>query len=118
PMGIALFRAVQNLSESKGEFTVKDLLKAVESDKRANDTSRAALVNRLEAARHWNLFSEDDYVPIDNIFEPGVVNIVDVSRLESGSYGRRNLIVSVIARNLFRARSDARLREEFGLGGA
>jgi DNA helicase HerA-like ATPase len=117
PMGIALFRAVQNLGEDKGHFTVKDLLKAIEHDKRANDTSRAALINRLEAAQNWNLFSEADYVSIDNIFEPGVVNIVDVSRLEGGAYGRRNLIVSVIARNLFRARSDARLREEFGLGG-
>jgi len=52
---------------------------------------------------------------MDVIFQPGVINIVDLSRLESGSRGRRNLTVSVIARNLFRARADARLREEFGL---
>ncbi len=118
PMGIALFRAVQNLFEHKGRFTVTELMKAVERDKRAQDVSREALLNRLEAAHKWHLFSEDDYRPIDEIFEPGVVNVVDVSRLEGGAFGRRNLVVSVIARNLFRARSDARLREEFGLAGA
>lgn len=115
PMGIALFRAVQNLGEQKNVFSVPDLMKAVEKDKRAQETSREALLNRLEAAHNWKLFSDDGYLPMDNIFEPGVVNVVDVSRLESGAYGRRNLIVSVIGRNLFRARADSRLREEFGL---
>lgn len=117
PMGITLFRAVQNLAEEREYFSVIDLMKSVEKDKRAQDTSREALLNRLEAANNWHLFSEDGYQSMDNIFEPGAVNIVDVSRLESGSYGRRNLIVSVIGRNLFRARADARLREEFGLAG-
>lgn len=117
PMGITLFRTVQNLGENRNFFTVGALIKAVQNDKRAKDTSKEALLNRLEAAENWHLFSEHEYIPMDNIFVPGVVNIVDVSRLESGAYGRRNLIVSVIARNLFRARSDARLREEFGLAG-
>lgn len=118
PMGITLFRAVQRLAEDQDYFTVSQLMKCVEKDKRAQDTSREALLNRLEAASNWHLFSEDSYQSMDNIFEPGVVNIVDVSRLESGSYGRRNLVVSIIGRNLFRARSDARLREEFGLAGS
>lgn len=118
PMGIVLFRAVQNLTEEKGFFTISELMKAVEKDKRAQDTSREALLNRLDAARGWHLFSDNGYQPIDTIFEPGVINIIDVSRLESGAYGRRNLVVSIIGRNLFRARADARLREEFGLAGS
>lgn len=118
PMGIVLFRAVQNLTEEKGFFTVPDLMKAVERDKRAQETSREALLNRLDAAHNWHLFSDDGYQPLDTIFEPGVINVVDVSRLESGAHGRRNLVVSIVARNLFRARADARLREEFGLAGS
>lgn len=115
PMGIGLFRAVQTLEEKKPAFTILDLMKAVEADKRTEEKSKAALLNRLEAANRWHLFSEDVYQTMDRIFEPGAINIVDVSRLESGAFGRRNLVVSIIARNLFRARSDARLREEFGL---
>lgn len=117
PMGITLFRAVQTLDEEFRTFTVKDLMRTVERDKRAKDASREALLNRLEATQRWHLFAEEDYQPIDRIFEPGVVNVVDVSRLESGAHGRRNLVISIIGRNLFRARADARLREEFGLAG-
>lgn len=117
-MGITLFRAVQGLAEETPDFTVADIAQAVEKDKRAQDTSRDALLNRLEASSNWELFSEESYRPIDNIFQPGAVNVVDVSRLDAGAHGRRNLIVSVIARNLFQARSNARLREEFSLGGA
>lgn len=115
PMGIALFRSVQSLNEDGHHFSIADLMKAVQRDKRAQDTSREALLNRLEAADRWQLFGEAGYQTLENIFEPGAINIVDVSRLESGSHGRRNLVVSIIGRNLFRARSDARLREEFGL---
>lgn len=118
PLGIALFRAVQRLAEAQDFFAVTEIMKAVESDGRAQDVTKEALLNRLEAAHGWRLFSEDRYQPMDTIFQPGVVNIVDLSRLESGPRGRRNLVVSVIGRNLFRARSDARLREEFGLAGA
>lgn len=117
PMGIVLFRAVQSLGEGKEFFTVKDIMKAIEKDKRGQDTSKEALLNRLEGAQRWHLFSEDGYQQMDKIFQPGVVNIIDVSRLEGGPQGRRNLIVSLVGRNLFRARSDARLREEFGLAG-
>ena len=117
PMGIVLFRAVQNLAENNKSFTIKDIIRGIERDKRAQDVSKEAVLNRLEGAQGWHLFNEDNYQPMDAIFQPGCVNIVDVSRLESGPQGRRNLIVSLIGRNLFRARSDARLREEFGLAG-
>lgn len=117
PMGIVLFRAVQNLNEENHFFTIKDIIRTIERDKRAQDASKEALLNRLEGAQRWHLFSDDSYQSMDAIFQPGVINVVDVSRLESGPRGRRNLIISVIGRNLFRARSDARLREEFGLAG-
>jgi DNA helicase HerA-like ATPase len=117
PMGIVLFRAIQNLAEESQSFAVKDIIRVVERDKRAQDASKEALLNRLEGAQRWHLFSDDSYQPMDTIFQPGVINIIDVSRLEGGPRGRRNLIVSIIGRNLFRARSDSRLREEFGLAG-
>jgi hypothetical protein len=117
PMGISLFRAIQTLEETKPDFTVNDIINFVEKDKRSEEKSKQALVNRLEAARRWQIFSDDGYHPMDKVFEPGSINVIDVSRLESGANSRRNLVVSVVGRNLFRARSDARLREEFGLGG-
>ena len=117
PMGIALFRAVQTLDEDGKQFSVADLIHMVDRDKRSQDASREALRNRLEAAQRWHLFAEGNYQSLERIFEPGVINVIDVSRLEAGAYGRRNLVVSIVGRNLFRARADARLREEFGLAG-
>lgn len=115
PMGIVLFRAVQQLHKKRDAFAIQDIIRTIERDGKASDTSKEALLNRLEAAQSWQLFAEDSYTPIHELFQPGVVNVLDLSRLEPGPRGRRNLAVAVIARNLFRARSDARLREEFGL---
>lgn len=118
PMGIVLFRAVQRLTRKAQEFSIQDIMKGIELDGKAPDTSKEALLNRLEAARGWQIFSEDGYTPLQEQFVPGNVNVLDLSRLEPGPRGRRNLAVSVIARNLFRARADARLREEFNLASA
>jgi len=115
PLGIVLFRAVQQLEKRKRPFSIQDIIKSIERDGKAQDTSKEALMNRLEAAQSWQLFADDKYTPIHELFVPGAVNVLDLSRLEPGPRGRRNLAVSIIARNLFRARADARLREEFGL---
>ncbi|MBW7959470.1 MAG: ATP-binding protein [Candidatus Promineofilum sp.] len=115
PLGIVLFRAAQKLQRQNRPFTIQELIVTIERDGRAKDTSKEALLNRLEAARGWQIFAEEGYTPIPELFTPSVVNILDLSRLEPGPRGLRNLTVSIIARNLFRARADARLREEFGL---
>ncbi|HMR68442.1 MAG TPA: hypothetical protein PKE64_30905, partial [Anaerolineae bacterium] len=115
PLGIALFRATHKLSEKGEPFFVKDIIHQLELDPRAIDTTKEALLNRLEAARSWQIFAEDGHTPIQDMFIPGAINVLDLSRLEPGPRGRRNLTVSVIARNLFKARADARLREEFNL---
>jgi len=107
--------AVQQLAKQPG-FRIADVMHNIEMDGQAQDVSKQALLNRLAAAGAWNIFrTSNQYEPIDTIFEPGAVNVVDVSRLESGPRGLRNLIMSIICRNLFRKRADARLREEFGL---
>lgn len=115
PLGITLFRAAQKLHKQERLFTIGDLIQTVELDGKAGDSSKEALLNRLEAARGWQIFSEGEYTPIAELFTPGAVNVLDLSRLEPGVRGLRNLTVSIVARNLFRARADARLREEFGL---
>ncbi len=115
PLGIALFRATHKLETKNEVYTLNDIIRTIENDERAGGPTKEALLNRLEATRSWQLFAEGNYTPLREVFVPGVVNVLDLSRLEPGARGRRNLTVSIIARNLFRARSDARLREEFGL---
>lgn len=71
-------------------------------------------VNRLEMAEDWDLFSSR-YQEVWEIFDPKAVNIVDLSTLDPGPRGRRNLVVDVLARDIFKRRTIARRKEELGL---
>lgn len=115
PRGIVLFRAVQKLATRKKPFVIREIIAEVETDGRAQDVTKEAIIGRLMVAESWRIFQDGEYLPLASQFQRGQVNILDVSRLEPGPRQRRNLIVSVLARNLFRQRSDERLREEFGL---
>lgn len=67
-------------------------------------------------AQDWNIFSRR-YQEVWEIFDPQSINIVDLSTLDPGPQGRRNLIVNVLARDIFKRRTIARRKEELGLVG-
>jgi DNA helicase HerA-like ATPase len=114
-MGIALFRAVQHLARRRKEhFFISDIIEEIEGDALVNDRTRQALLNRLEMAQDWDLFS-NRYQEIWEIFDPKTVNIVDLSTLDPGPRGRRNLVLDVLARDIFKRRTIARRKEELGL---
>ncbi|WP_251331428.1 ATP-binding protein [Haloplanus pelagicus] len=114
PMGIALYRAVRSLNESQDFFDLDELIEEVEYDEKANERTVDALVNRLEMAHEWGIFS-DSYTDIWNNLDPSRVNILDVSVLDPGKYGLRNLVVYVLTKKIFDERSKARRREELQL---
>jgi DNA helicase HerA-like ATPase len=114
PMGITLFRAVRELKEEKSFFTVNDLIEKVEYDENAGDRTINALLNRLEMSREWNIFA-DRNTDIWSILSKDRINILDVSVLDPGKYGLRNLVVNVLTKNIFDQRSQARRREELNL---
>jgi DNA helicase HerA-like ATPase len=114
-MGIALFRAVQHLRRRRKEhFFIPDIIDAIEGDGLVQDRTRQALLNRLEMAQDWDIFSTR-YQELWEVFDPQSVNIVDLSTLDPGPRGRRNLIVDVLARDIFKRRTIARRKEELGL---
>lgn len=114
-MGIALFRAVQHLGRRlKEHFFLPDIIDEIEGDGLVNDRTREALLNRLEMVQDWDLFS-NRYQQLWEIFDQKAVNIVDLSTLDPGPRGRRNLVVDVLARDIFKRRTIARRKEELGL---
>lgn len=114
PMGIALYRGVRSLSEDTDFFDLNDLIEEVEYDEKANERTVDALVNRLEMAREWGIFSET-YSDIWDVLDPNRINILDVSVLDPGKYGLRNLVVYVLTKKIFDERTQARRREELAL---
>jgi len=116
-MGIALFRAVQNLARRRKEhFFIPDIIDEIEADDRVADKTKEALLNRLEMAEDWDIFSTR-YQELWETFDQKAINIVDLSTLDPGTHGRRNLVVDVLARDIFKRRTIARRKEELGLIG-
>lgn len=114
-MGIALFRAVQHLRRRRKEhFFITDIIDEVESDGLVQDRTRQALLNRLEMTQDWDIFSTR-YQELWEVFDLRSVNIFDLSTLDPGPRGRRNLVVDVLARDIFKRRTIARRKEELGL---
>ncbi|WP_343425286.1 DUF87 domain-containing protein [Candidatus Amarolinea dominans] len=90
-MGIALFRAVQHLRRRRKEqFFIPDIIDEIEGDGLVQDRTRQALLNRLEMAQDWDIFSSR-YQELWEIFDSRSVNVVDLSTLDPGR-GRRNLV--------------------------
>lgn len=114
-MGIALYRAVSNLQEKGDFFSVADLERSVERDPRAQEKTKEALLNRLNIASKWGIFEDNSSYAEENIFASNAINVLDLSVIDPGSHGLRNLIVDIVARNLFSIRTKARRKEEFGL---
>ncbi len=114
PMGITLYRAIRELNEDDSPFYLSDIINKVEMDGSSSDRTKEALLNRLEMAREWDIFA-DEYQGVWKTFDENRVNVLDLSVLDPGQYGLRNLVVDVLGKELFRQRMDARRREEMGL---
>lgn len=116
PLGIALYKAVRTCRKKYGaDFFVPHMIDTIELDSRAATKTVEALVNRLDMAQEWGFFEGSRYREVWELLDPFTVNILDLSTIDSGRYGRRPLILSALTRNLFRKRSIARRREELGL---
>lgn len=114
PMGITLFRAVRELSDDQVFFTISDLVERIEYDENAGERTIDALLNRLEMAGEWGIFA-DRNTNLWSIVDRNRINILDVSVLDPGKYGLRNLVVNVLTKNIFDERTQARRREELML---
>ena len=116
PLGIALYKAIRTCKRKYGaDFFVPHIIDAIELDSRAAPKTVDALVNRLDTAQEWGFFEDSRYREVWELLDPHMINILDLSTIDSGRYGRRPLILSALTRNLFRKRSIARRREELGL---
>jgi hypothetical protein len=117
PMGIALYRAIRELNDesSDNDWYLDDVVGKVEMDGGSSERTKEALLNRLEMARDWGIFA-DSYQDIFRIIDQDRINILDLSVIEPGKYGLRNLVLQVLGKELFRRRQAARRREELHLG--
>lgn len=114
PSGIVLYRAVSELEKTGDFFRVEEIMEKVESDPKAQDKTKEALINRLMHTRDIGLFS-NQYEDPNRFFESSYINVIDLSLFYVSAYGLRNLIVGTILRALFRKATLERKFKDLGL---
>lgn len=113
--GIMLFKAVRKCKHDMGlDFNLDDLSHAVSKTAGA-DATREAVLRRIDMAHDWQLFQNAGYRQIDAILQPQAINILDLSCIEQGRYGLRNLVVSVFTSFIFKKLTQAARRRALGL---
>ncbi|MFH0836503.1 MAG: ATP-binding protein [Candidatus Aenigmatarchaeota archaeon] len=112
---LAVFQLSQNeslgiflqkiINDMKGEFTIDDIIKQIESEK-GFESEKMALVNRFSVAKNWGIFGESK---MPKLLEPGKASVIDVSLT---SQNVRSLLISLISKKIFSERTIARRKEE------
>ncbi|MFQ6010461.1 MAG: hypothetical protein ACE5J7_05095, partial [Candidatus Aenigmatarchaeota archaeon] len=109
PLGILVERVIAKLKGK--EYSIDDIIDTIEKDKRAEAREKLALQNRFIAAKEWGIFSEKA-TPIEKFLKPGVATVLDVSLME---WSVRNLMLGILAREIYQVRVAARREEELAV---
>jgi len=112
PVSILIERTITKLKQTMKNFTIEDILKAVEADKRSSQEVKNSVIGLFEAARSWKIFSEKA-TPLSELIQGGRTTVLDLSMYSSvGAFNVRALVVGLISRKLFKQRMLARKTEE------
>jgi len=111
PLGILLERVVKKLRGS--DYSIRDIIQAIDQDKRSEKKEKLALENRFLAAEGWGIFSSEA-TPIEQFLTPGIATALDVSLQE---WNVRNLMLGILSREIYQTRMGARREEELAIIG-
>ncbi|OYT35975.1 hypothetical protein B6U91_02160 [Candidatus Pacearchaeota archaeon ex4484_71] len=115
PVSVLIERTLSNLQKKNKKFTIKDIIKEMEEDKKSEQETVNASVGLFEAAQTWGIFSDDTTKPtkVTNLINPGKTSVLDLSVYNSvGTFNIRALVISLVSRKLFNERMFARKLEE------
>lgn len=103
PIGILLERVLRHKPH-----TIDQMVQIVEKDEKSEQTVKEGLINRLNAANAWGIFSEEG-VRVQELLVPGTVNILDLSLLGPKV---KSLLIGLLSTKIFESRVMARKTEE------
>ncbi|MBW2971780.1 DUF87 domain-containing protein [Candidatus Woesearchaeota archaeon] len=113
PYGLYIQKIVEQLSEKKGKYFMKDIFAFIEADKEADPVTKAAIINMFTTAQGWGVFSEKG-TPIEDLAKGGQIAVLDVSCYATmpGGWDVKALVVGIVSRHLFITRMASRKEEE------
>jgi hypothetical protein len=115
PAGILIERVVLHLIKEKDNFSINEIIKAVKDDERAEKEAKDMVENQFIRAKDWGVFSTKA-TPIEELAKGGRTVVIDLSCYATtpGTWGIKNLVIGVLAQQLFIDRMVARKSEEYG----
>ncbi len=114
PIGVVLERVIETLKDSRENYSVQDIIRAIQADERSEQKHRDAAENRFLNADRWGVFS-DKGTGIREIAVPGKVSVIDCSCYATAENGWqiKSMVIGLISRKLFMDRMVVRRAEEF-----
>lgn len=112
-VGVAIQRVVTKEIDKKNNFDIDDLIKNIEEDKRLDEKTKLAVINRFESAKSWGIFSKNG-TPMKELLKGGKVTVMDLSPYVAmpGGWEIKALVLGIIAKKIFVERMLVRKREE------
>ncbi len=106
---VSLEKNFNALLDSGKAFGFEELVSKIRGDEETRREVRDALVNLLSVANQWGIVTKEG-IKVEDLVKPGEVSIIDLSRMRSNEL--RQLMVSLVARRIYRARVLSRKEEE------
>ncbi|MFT4303188.1 MAG: ATP-binding protein [Candidatus Woesearchaeota archaeon] len=113
-VGVLLEKTIMLLKEKGENYSIKDMIKAIENDKTSDRLTKDALSNRLLATEGWGLFDERG-TKMSDLARGGEVIVLDVScyaTMENG-WNVKSLVVGMVSQKMFIERLLHRKNEEY-----
>lgn len=112
--GVLIERTINKLRKQGSEYSIDDIIKAVNADTRAEQPIRDIVENQFLKTIDWGVFSEKG-TSIAEFAVAGKITVLDISCYATmpGTWGIRSLIIGIISQKLFIERMVARKAEEF-----
>jgi len=114
PVGVFLERLILTLKESGKDYSIKDIITAIQADEHEDEHVKNTAVNRFIAADKWGVFSTEG-TPLADLAVPGQVTVLDMSAyaiLPEG-WKIKCLVLGLVSKRLFVERMIQRKAEEF-----
>lgn len=113
--GILIEQVINKLKETRGNYSIDDIIGEIGKVERSEEKVKEALINRFLAAKEWGIFGEKG-TKTEDLLRSGMISILDVSHYMrvSESWSIRTMVVGLLARKIFEERLTARKIEEYG----
>lgn len=119
PKGVLIDRTIYKLKKEKGDYSIEDIIKAVQADDKAEQQVKDAVENRFLGTESWGVFAEtgQEGTPLNELAAPGQITVLDLTPYATMPNGWKvkHLIVGIVSQKLFIQRMVARKKEEFDM---